>query len=101
MKIAIMGATGFIGSHLIEKLVCVGAAVTAVAPDLGWRPIVRHLTNQGRVHFIQLREFWNRAALERVAPAALRPRAFGRALPLRRLHRAAGVQVRAGDLPAA
>lgn len=68
-KVLVTGATGFIGSHLIEKLVCVEAAVTAVAPDLGWRPIVRHLTNQGRVHFVQLQEFWNRAALERVAPA--------------------------------
>lgn len=39
-KVLVTGATGFMGSHLVERLVSLGAQVTAVGPSLGWRPIV-------------------------------------------------------------
>jgi UDP-glucose 4-epimerase len=67
-KVLVTGATGFIGSHLVEGLVSLGAQVTAVGPTLGWRPVVPGLVRQGRVHFVKMRAFWNQASLRRVEP---------------------------------
>jgi UDP-glucose 4-epimerase len=66
-KVLVTGATGFIGSHLVERLVNLGAQVTAVGPSLGWRPTVRSLVEQGRVHFTKLHAFWSLASVGRVA----------------------------------
>jgi len=66
-QVLVTGATGFIGSHLVERLVSLGARVTAVGPCLGWRPTVRDLAQQGRVRFVKLQAFWNPASLARIA----------------------------------
>lgn len=65
-KVLVTGATGFIGSHLVERLVSLGAQVTAVGPTLGWRPIVPSLVRQGRVRFVEVQAFWNPVSLQRV-----------------------------------
>ena len=67
-KVLVTGATGFIGSHLVERLVHLGAEVTAAGADLGWRPIVRDLVQQGRVRFVNPGTFWQSASLPRVTP---------------------------------
>jgi len=67
-KVLVTGATGFIGSHLVERLVSLGVQVTAVGPTLGWRPIVRNLVRQRRVRFVEMRAFWNLASVQRVEP---------------------------------
>lgn len=65
-RVLVTGATGFIGSHLVETLVSLGAYVIAVAPTLGWRPMVPSLVRQGTIRFVQLKAFWNPASLEGV-----------------------------------
>ncbi len=66
-RVLVTGATGFIGSHLVERLVNLGAQVTAVGPSLGWRPTVRSLAEQGRVRFAKLNAFWSPVSVGRVA----------------------------------
>jgi UDP-glucose 4-epimerase len=65
-EVLVTGATGFIGSHLAERLVALGARVTAVGPSLGWRPTVPTLIQQGRVRFVRLEAFWSPASVNRV-----------------------------------
>jgi UDP-glucose 4-epimerase len=65
-KVLVTGATGFIGSHLVERLVCLGAEVTAMGAGLGWRPVVRDLVRQGRVRFVNQPRFWGPALLQRL-----------------------------------
>ena len=67
-KVLVTGATGFVGSHLVERLVYLGADVVAAGAGLGWRPVVRDLVRQGRVRFVNLRTFWHPASLQRAAP---------------------------------
>lgn len=64
--VLVTGATGFIGSHLVERLVLLGADVTVAASTLGWRPIIPSLVRDGRVHFVKLGAFWNSASVKRV-----------------------------------
>lgn len=66
-QVLVTGATGFIGSHLVDRLVSLGARVTAVGPGLGWRPTVRDLAQQGQVRFVKLQAFWSPASLARIA----------------------------------
>jgi len=65
-QILVTGATGFIGSHLVERLVALGAHVRAIGPTLGWRPVVSSLARQGKVRFVKLGAFWNPASVGRV-----------------------------------
>ena len=65
-KVLVTGATGFIGSHLVERLVKLKANVTAIGPTLGFRPIVKRFVGQERAHFVKLNAFWSPAALGRV-----------------------------------
>jgi nucleoside-diphosphate-sugar epimerase len=64
-KILVTGATGFIGSYLVQQLARLGADVSALGTGLGWRPIVRDLLKEKRVRFLPVRKFWNEAALQR------------------------------------
>jgi nucleoside-diphosphate-sugar epimerase len=50
--IAVVGATGFIGSHLVDALVVHGAAVIAVSQGQTWRPNVPALAAQGLVRLV-------------------------------------------------
>jgi UDP-glucose 4-epimerase len=65
-KVLVTGATGFIGSHLVERLVSLNAQVIAMGPSLGWRSIVPDLVSHGRARFVKLRAFWSPAAIKRV-----------------------------------
>jgi len=65
-KILVTGATGFIGSHLVGRLVNLNARVVAVGPFLGWRPTVARLVQEKRAHFVKLQAFWNPTSIERV-----------------------------------
>jgi nucleoside-diphosphate-sugar epimerase len=67
-KILVTGATGFIGSYLVQKLARLGADVSALGTGLGWRPIVRDLLKEKRVRFLPVRTFWNVASLQRLKP---------------------------------
>ena len=67
-NVLVTGATGFIGSHLVQKLSAAGAQVTAVGPALGWRPTVPSLVRQGRVRFVKLEAYWNPTSLRRLEP---------------------------------
>jgi UDP-glucose 4-epimerase len=68
MKVLVTGATGFLGSHLVEKLASMGAIVVAAGTGLGWRPPVRRLVRQGKIKFVDLRTFWHPVSLRRVKP---------------------------------
>jgi nucleoside-diphosphate-sugar epimerase len=68
-KVLVTGATGFIGSHLVERLVSLNAQVTAMGPSLGWRSTVKNLVQKRRVRFVKLRAFWSPAVIERVRSA--------------------------------
>lgn len=70
-KVLVTGATGFIGSHLVERLVDLNAQVTAIGPSLGWRSTVSNLVQKRRVRFIKLRAFWSPAITERLKSAIL------------------------------
>jgi UDP-glucose 4-epimerase len=50
--IAVVGATGFIGSHLVDALVAHGAAVIAVSQGQTWRPNVPALAARGLVRLV-------------------------------------------------
>jgi UDP-glucose 4-epimerase len=65
-EVLVTGATGFIGSHVVERLVGLGAQVTAVGPTLGWRPIAPRLVRQERIRFVKLKAFWSPASLGQV-----------------------------------
>jgi UDP-glucose 4-epimerase len=65
----VTGATGFVGSHLVERLVYLGADVVAAGVGLGWRPVVRNLAHQGRVRFVRLPALWSPTSLRRLEPA--------------------------------
>jgi UDP-glucose 4-epimerase len=65
-EVLVTGATGFVGSHLVERLVALGARVTAVGPSLGWRPVVPDLVQQRSVRFVRLGAFWDPVAVKRV-----------------------------------
>jgi len=67
-KILVTGATGFIGSYLVQELARLGADVSALGTGLGWRPIVRELIKEKSVRFLPVRSFWNTAALQRLQP---------------------------------
>lgn len=43
------GASGFVGSHLVQALVDADARVTAVVATIGWRPTVPDLASRGQV----------------------------------------------------
>lgn len=64
--VLVTGATGFIGSHLVERLVNVNARVVATGSDLGFRPQVKRLVEQGHVHFVELEAFWDPAEIDKV-----------------------------------
>jgi UDP-glucose 4-epimerase len=68
-KVLVTGATGFVGSHLVERLVYLGADVVAAGAGLGWRPVVPNLAHQGRVRFIRLQALWSPSSLRRLEPA--------------------------------
>lgn len=51
--VLVTGATGFIGSQLVPRLVECGARVIAAAPALGWRPSVARLVGEGKVTFVE------------------------------------------------
>jgi len=65
-KVLVTGATGFIGSHIIERLVSLDAQVIGIGPYLGWRSIVPRLVQQKRAHFLQVQSFWDTTAIKRV-----------------------------------
>jgi len=65
-KVLVTGATGFIGSHLVERLVNLDADVVAADSSLGWRPIVANLVQQDRIRFFELRAFWDSNEVERL-----------------------------------
>lgn len=65
-RVLVTGATGFIGSHLVERLVSLNAQVIATGPYLGMRPIVKKLIGQGCVRFVILKSFWCPSAIDRV-----------------------------------
>jgi UDP-glucose 4-epimerase len=65
-KVLVTGATGFIGSHLVERLVNLNARVVAVGPSLGWRPTVARFVQEKRACFVKLQAFWNPSSIERV-----------------------------------
>jgi UDP-glucose 4-epimerase len=65
-KVLVTGATGFIGSHLVERLVSLNAQVIAMGPSLGWRSIIPDLVKHGRARFVKLRAFWSPAAIKDV-----------------------------------
>lgn len=65
-QVLVTGATGFIGSHLVDRLVNLNAEVTALAPSLGWRPMVKNYVEQGHARFIELREFWSSSAIDQL-----------------------------------
>src|SRR5215471_728656 len=67
-KILVTGATGFIGSYLVQQLAHLGADVSALGTGLGWRPIVRDLLKEKRVRFLPVRTFWNTPSLLRLKP---------------------------------
>ena len=67
-KILVTGATGFIGSYLVQQLARLGADVSALGTGLGWRPIVRDLMKEKRVRFLPVRTFWNPSSLRRLRP---------------------------------
>jgi UDP-glucose 4-epimerase len=50
--IAVVGATGFIGSHLVDALVAHGAGVIAVSQGQTWRPNVPALAARGLVRLV-------------------------------------------------
>jgi len=67
-KVVVTGATGFVGSHLVERLSAAGADVVAAGAGLGFRPPVRRLAKEGRVRFLNLKAFWQEESLKRLAP---------------------------------
>lgn len=52
--VVVTGATGFLGSHLVQALVDDDVSVVAVARNLGWRPTVRKLVSEGRVRHVPM-----------------------------------------------
>lgn len=52
-SVLVTGATGFIGSHIIPKLVECGANVIAVAADYGWQPWITQLIENEKIKFIK------------------------------------------------
>lgn len=52
-QVLVTGATGFIGSQLVPRLVECQARVIAAAPGLGWRPWVARLVQEGKVTFVE------------------------------------------------
>lgn len=65
-KVLVTGATGFIGSHLVERLVSVHSQVIAVGPGVGWRQNVKRLIERGEVRFVKLASFWDPKSIERI-----------------------------------
>ena len=63
-KVLITGATGFIGSYLVEYLLDLDAKVTLIAPSLGWRPNVVEPVSRKRARFIMRNPFWNTSSAE-------------------------------------
>ncbi len=68
-RVVVTGATGFLGSHIVQALVAARADVIAVAESLGWRPTVPRLVEDGAVRFVKLEAFWEPAALRSIADA--------------------------------
>ena len=58
-KVLITGGTGFIGSHLLESLLNLGAEVTVIGPSPGWRPQVVDSVSENRAQFIRRKLFWS------------------------------------------
>ena len=65
-KVLVTGATGFIGSHLVERLVSIQSQVIAVGSGLGWRPNIKTLIERGEVQFVKLASFWNPKSVDRI-----------------------------------
>lgn len=65
-KVLVTGATGFIGSHLVARLVEMHADVIAVGPGIGWRQNVNCLIEGGDIRFVRLASFWNPKSLDRI-----------------------------------
>lgn len=63
LRVLVTGGTGFIGSHLVARLVERGADVLVAASTRGWRPVVPALLEQQRLDFVKMPAFWDRAAL--------------------------------------
>ena len=52
-QVLVTGANGFIAGYLLPRLVECGARVIAAAPDLGWRPWVIRLVEEGQITFVK------------------------------------------------
>lgn len=53
-NILITGAEGFIGSHLVKRLVNYKANIIATAPSLGWRPWFIELVRSKKIKFLKV-----------------------------------------------
>lgn len=56
--IAVTGAAGFIGSHLVVELASRGADVVAIDHDAGWRPHLGEQIQRGDVRFVPTSRRW-------------------------------------------
>src|SRR5438128_51912 len=53
MRVAVTGGGGFIGAHLLARLVGAGIEVTLIGPDMGRSQYVAALVAAGRARFTQ------------------------------------------------
>jgi len=66
-RVLVTGANSFIACHLLPCLVECGAKIVAVAPDLGWRPWVAKLVEDGRITFVEA-DALTQDGVEQLAP---------------------------------
>ena len=68
MRVAMTGGGGFLGSHLLARLIGAGSVVTLLGPDLGRSRYTASIVAAGQARFIRCDQgFTDRAALQAVA----------------------------------
>ena len=71
MRVAMTGGGGFLGSHLLARLIGAGSLVTLVGPDLGTSRYTASMVAAGRARFVRCdADFTDRVAARSIADAS-------------------------------